>query len=655
MRMGACLVLVLVACRDDDVAAEPSIEAAPPPEIASPIGVAAAPIVASPAVVIERVDATFAEARPFSEGIAAVTDPRSEQGPAHPTRWGLLRSDGSWLVEPRFAAVSDMVGGRAYLLGDDGVERVLHDGHRERVTGVTWLQSHGGFVLLQEGQRGVIETAEGQRSKAKYSSMLRIDDDHVWALDGDDAHVLGRDAVPIGNTFHAPAPIVGTSLWIAFDTDGLSCITSHTGRCLFHVFEPPSFEDDIAVVSYQGARGIASRDGELLVPMHYADIVFLAPRVAALRRHEGVQLWTGTRIVDTVFTALGDELADDRLAVAIAGKWGFVDGEGKLVIAATYDEVEPFSEGRAAVARDGKWGFVDRDGTVLGALTHDAVGWYSEGLAEFERDGRWGYLDLAGKVVIEPQFIASSAFAGKHAWVKSEGGAGVIDTTGKLTAAPKTDEILQSTGAIAIARTDGHLECLRLTAKRGWQRKRIAGDSVGAFEHGRAIIEGEIKVRVDSARDTDRDEAIPPFWGHADVCGYVTDDCRTLWKLSEEPLSTGCLPFAASGFAAIRVSLETSCLTGPVCSTPDRARFIDRDGNHVGPDYAAIEPREDGRFRVRDLADDEWRVVNGPEPAPAPAPLRDGWRLTAIADRWRFVDARGQALQVAMSSAQKNP
>lgn len=576
-RIGACVAVALLplACRDDAPASDPVVANEPTATVVSAAVAAVAPVPVVPPPPRARVAAIFGDARPFSEGIAAVTDPRTASQPKEPQRWGLLRQDGSWLVEPRFRVVSDMVGGRALIEGDGGVEKIFADGRREALPDATSLQVVGAFVLMRTG-------------------------------------------------------------------DGLQCLADPEGRCLVHVDELPVFEEDIAIVKHGGKQGIATRDGVLAVPTRFDAIAIIAPRVATLRLGEELGLWTGKRIVEPAFGALGSTLAEDRLAVAIDGKWGFLDREGAIVVAASYDEVDEFSEGRAAVARAGKWGFVDRDGTEIGELVHDSVGWFSEGLAELERDGRWGYVDLHGNVAIEPQFLETSAFVGKHAWVKTETSAGVIDKTGNFTAAPQTAAILVFDGAVAIAKSDEHLECLRFTAKRGWQRKRLPGDSVAEFEHGRAVVEGEVKLWVDDAHDTDPSESVPSFWGRADVCGYVDESCRMLWKLSTKPLSASCLPFTARGFAAIEVWDETSCLTGPVCSSKARAVFIDRKGTHVGRDHAAIEATDDGRFRVQDHPDDPWRVVDGPEPASPPGVPR----LEQYGDGWRFVDERGQSLDV---------
>lgn len=87
------------------------------------------------------------------------------------------------------------------------------------------------------------------------------------------------------------------------------------------------------------------------------------------------------------------------------GAWGFIDKNGKEVIAAVYDSVFPFSEGMAVVIVDGKYGFVDESGRKT-IPQYDFAGGYSNGLAVIgisDRESmKYGCIDKTGKIVMEP-------------------------------------------------------------------------------------------------------------------------------------------------------------------------------------------------------------------------------------------------------------
>jgi hypothetical protein len=63
-------------------------------------------------------------------------------------------------------------------------------------------------------------------------------------------------------------------------------------------------------------------------------------------------------------TRFSEGLAAVRIGDANTGKWGFIDGTGKMVVAPQFDGCESFAEGLAAVrigdANTGKWGYIYR-------------------------------------------------------------------------------------------------------------------------------------------------------------------------------------------------------------------------------------------------------------------------------------------------------
>lgn len=56
---------------------------------------------------------------------------------------------------------------------------------------------------------------------------------------------------------------------------------------------------------------------------------------------------------------------DNMIAVCKDGKWGFVDLEGKEIIAPKYKDAKSFSNGLAAVSDGEKWGFIDSAGNLV--------------------------------------------------------------------------------------------------------------------------------------------------------------------------------------------------------------------------------------------------------------------------------------------------
>jgi hypothetical protein len=90
--------------------------------------------------------------------------------------------------------------------------------------------------------------------------------------------------------------------------------------------------------------------------------------------------------------------------------WGYIDLDGKVVIAPQYDRVSYFSEGLAAVARGGKAGFIDATGTVVIPFEFERAHPFASGRAGVRINGKWGFIDRKGKFVINAQYDNAYSF-----------------------------------------------------------------------------------------------------------------------------------------------------------------------------------------------------------------------------------------------------
>ena len=100
-------------------------------------------------------------------------------------------------------------------------------------------------------------------------------------------------------------------------------------------------------------------------------------------------------------------------------RYGYIDGDGNVVIPPRYSDAYRFSEGLAAVCEelDGPFGFIDTNGEWAIPPMFDAVidCGFTEGLcAVVEKDsgwnGKWGYIDTTGRFVIPPKYFLAGPF-----------------------------------------------------------------------------------------------------------------------------------------------------------------------------------------------------------------------------------------------------
>ena len=109
---------------------------------------------------------------------------------------------------------------------------------------------------------------------------------------------------------------------------------------------------------------------------------------------------------------------EDRAAVRIHGKWGFVDPAGGFVVSPDYDYVWPYLDGLALVKRGEKFGYVDHEGHELTAVAYDTAFGFTDGLGAVSLEGRFGFIDRQGRAVVPTQYDYAWPFQNGLALVK---------------------------------------------------------------------------------------------------------------------------------------------------------------------------------------------------------------------------------------------
>jgi tetratricopeptide (TPR) repeat protein len=166
--------------------------------------------------------------------------------------------------------------------------------------------------------------------------------------------------------------------------------------------------------------GYNAPDGEVAVAPSYADVQPFRDGVAWVRRPE-VETWelideSGALLIPATAGYLGvGSFSDGSAWVSRDGArgWVAIDKTNRVTISTGFDDVRPFRRGIAAVRRSGRWGAVDGVGRVVVPLAYDAFvtaltdgryvdGFTDEGLAIVDEGGRKGVVDRSGKVIVPP-------------------------------------------------------------------------------------------------------------------------------------------------------------------------------------------------------------------------------------------------------------
>lgn len=134
------------------------------------------------------------------------------------------------------------------------------------------------------------------------------------------------------------------------------------------------------------------------------------------------------------------EFVNGMAAVADANnRWGYINTRGELVIPCQYESywyLLDFKEDLVAVKNEnGKWGYIDKYGNTVVPFSWTEVLDFSEGLAPVKDDnGKWGYIDKNGAVVLPCVWENAHYFSkeGLAPVMNAQGKWGYIDRSGSF-------------------------------------------------------------------------------------------------------------------------------------------------------------------------------------------------------------------------------
>ena len=128
-------------------------------------------------------------------------------------------------------------------------------------------------------------------------------------------------------------------------------------------------------------------------------------------------------LLDTYDGFINNWSGNAIFGVKKGGKWGYIDGYGKVIIPLEYEEVRNFSEGLAAVRKDGKWGYINPKNEIVIPIefTNKEVGSFKNGGAEYYTDRGAGLINLKGEIIAEPKYDSIEYVNGNIAIVSFNG------------------------------------------------------------------------------------------------------------------------------------------------------------------------------------------------------------------------------------------
>ena len=234
------------------------------------------------------------------------------------------------------------------------------------------------------------------------------------------------------------------------------------GLAAVSLFECPYFGPFAYVACTLLGCGYVDRTGRQVIEprLSYAGQFCHGLAVAGSGNRYGLINKTGTFVADDRYEGVGGSIGGLKVPASCPfheglapveqqGRWGFVDTQGRQVIAPQFENAMPFSEGLAEVLQGGKWGFIDRTGTIVVEPQFESTGSFAEGLASVKVQGRWGAIDRTGKMVIPPRFDPLHEFSEGLAMIRLDEKWGFVDRSGTIVIAPQFKDARSFRGGLA--------------------------------------------------------------------------------------------------------------------------------------------------------------------------------------------------------------
>lgn len=166
-----------------------------------------------------------------------------------------------------------------------------------------------------------------------------------------------------------------------------------------------------------------------------------------------------------LFFSIADLFAQQLYPVRINKKWGLINGEGKLTLAAKYDGIGDFkSFGYAVMQRNGGVGLLDKTGREIVSPKYKDIKVLDSLLVAVMENGEWMVLNMKGKVILNKGYTRLKLWGHKYLSFLKDDQWGIVDMKGKEIALPEYDEISYEEGRFFLTIKD---EKIGLLAQNG--------------------------------------------------------------------------------------------------------------------------------------------------------------------------------------------
>ncbi len=348
-----------------------------------------------------RVDLSYLETRPFSEGKAAVRMANK--------RWTFITENNQVFDTLGYREVRDFSEGRV------AVKENYHWGFLDEKGQKIGKHQYGRVGDFHEGKAWV-------RKNRKYGYIYQDGEGMIACQFGKLSDFEGGRAVALDVKKNAYGLIDTQGKWVARPK---------------YLYIGPLRADGFRVFrakSHSLMIGLLDQNGKEVLPNHFHRIaLFDSWGLAWVKKNRGSSYFidpSGNRAVSSSIEEAWP-FKEGMAAVKIKGQWGYIDRQGSLKIAPQFTQAHSFFKGYAQVKKDRKTYYIDTAGKLHATLPAksywikvneiDSLRPFYEGRAAYQKNGKWGFLDKSGKVLLYPRYESVSDFYQGFARVSHKG------------------------------------------------------------------------------------------------------------------------------------------------------------------------------------------------------------------------------------------
>lgn len=288
--------------------------------------------------------------------------------------WGLIDASGKWIVDPQYSRISGSAstgyavttGGRTGMI--DGCGKTLFAPLFDDVE-----PTAGPMVPVRAGKLWGFADRDGKLVIApRFSGVRRIDSHGVFVVleDGKRGLLNEHGELVIPSRYQDIHPTLSPRIWIVIDEQKNYGLVDTNGNVIVPntSVRIENLGEFGLLLKNDGLYAIADTDGRLRT--------------------------------DYAFEEVKTHIAGGLAPAKAAHRWGFIDASGRFVIPNDFEKVGAFSLGLAPASRNGRFSYIDQSGSdVIPNRFDEAYNFFPDGIATVRLDGRYVYIDRSGKVI----------------------------------------------------------------------------------------------------------------------------------------------------------------------------------------------------------------------------------------------------------------